>query len=112
MINIKKLEKEKHILRCYLCHPVTHVPVAPPIGGYGLGDVLSICSEASQSVIDDNMFLKGVDNFMWRRTVTLRNGEKKVHVFVRLSNNKLHPKLSCKQAKTHTKNPIFRDNIE
>ncbi len=75
----EKLEKEKHILRCYLCHPVTHVPVAPPIGGYGLGDVLSICSEASQSVIDDNMFLKGVDNFMWRRTVTLRNGEKKVH---------------------------------
>lgn len=75
----KKLQKEKHILRCYLCHPVTHVPTFPPIGGYGLGDVLSICSEASQSVIDDNMFLKGVDNFLWRRTVTLRNGEKKIH---------------------------------
>ena len=68
-----KVEKEKHILRCFLCHPVTHVEVPPPIGGYGLGDVISICSEASQSVIDDNMFLKGVDNFLWRRTV-MRGG--------------------------------------
>ena len=69
----EKLEKEKHILKCYLCHPVTHVPQPPPFGGFGLGDVVSICSEASQSVIDDNMFLKGVDNFLWRRTV-MRGG--------------------------------------
>ncbi len=64
----EKLEKEKHILQCYLCHPVTHVPTAPPPGGFGKGDVVSICSEASQSVLDDNMILKGVDYFVWKRT--------------------------------------------
>ena len=64
----EKLQKEKHILQCFLCHPVTHVPILPPPNGYGMGDVVSICTEASQSVIDDNMVLKGVDYFVWRRT--------------------------------------------
>ena len=62
-------EKEKHYLDVFLCDPITHEPTSAPIGGYSMGDVLSICATASQSIIDDAMYLKGVDNFVWRRTV-------------------------------------------
>ncbi len=64
----EKFETERHILQCFLCHPTTHFPIPPPPNGFGMGDVVSICSAASQSVIDDNIILKGVDYFLWRRT--------------------------------------------
>ncbi len=65
----KHHEKERHYLDVYLCSHVTFERISAPVGGYGMGDVLSICCEASQSIIDDGVFLKGVDNFLWTRTV-------------------------------------------
>lgn len=64
----KHLETEKHFLDVYLCDHATYERTSAPVGGYGMGDVLSICAEATQSIIDDGIYLKGVDNFLWKRT--------------------------------------------
>lgn len=52
----------------FLCDPVTHVRTPPPLDGYGLGDVLSICVEATPNLIEEGLYLKGVRNFKWTRT--------------------------------------------
>lgn len=55
----------------YLCDPYTHQKTSAPVGGYGAGDVLSMCVEATQALIDDGMYLRGVENFKWTRQYLL-----------------------------------------
>lgn len=64
---------ERHRADVYLCDPDTHERRSPPVDGYGVGDVLSICVEATQALIDDNMYIAGIKNFKWTREY-LQNG--------------------------------------
>ena len=58
-------------IEVYLCDPYTHNRTSAPDGGYTAGDVIAICVEGTENLIEESLIVTGVENFKWTRQAVL-----------------------------------------